>query len=192
MSRTRDRQLVRRVRGKNEEAFQSFFDSLFPRLYRFARSRLGSGVAAADIEDIVQETMLKAVRNLDGYRGEASLFTWACQICRHEIAAWYRREGPAALPGGDTGEGNEAAELAEGGGGDELERRLTAEVVQLALDRLPAEYAIALEGKYVLGWTVSEVARHLGRSRIATQSLLARARRAFGRRYRELQESDRG
>ena len=192
MSKRRDRQLVRRVQRKREDGFEDFFDSLFPRLYRFARVRLGGGVAEADIEDIVQETMLKAVRNLDAYRGEASLFTWACQICRHEIAAWRRRESRAVVPDGDLREGNDDTEPDGVIGEDELERRSTEEAVQLALDRLPADYAMALEGKYVFGWTVSEVARQVGRSRIATQSLLARARRAFGRCYLELQERGRG
>ena len=192
MSKRRDRQLVRRVQRKSEDGFEHFFDSLFPRLYRFARTRLGGRVAEADIEDIVQETMLKAVRNLDAYRGEASLFTWACQICRHEIAAWHRREGRVVVTDGNMRESNDDTEPAEGTGADELERRSTEEAVQLALDRLPPEYAMVLEGKYVVGWTVSEVARHVGRSRIATQSLLARARRAFGRCYLEVQGSDQG
>ena len=192
MAMARDRQLARRVLRKDGDAFEAFFNGLFPRLYRFCRARLGAAAADADIEDIVQETLLKAVRGLNGYRGEASLFTWACQICRHEIAAWRRREARTAdaaarLPGHpDSPEDPQEAV------GDDLETRMTGELVQRALDHLPMEYATALEGKYVLGWSVSELAQSLGRTPIATQSLLARARRAFVRRYRELLESDGG
>lgn len=193
MSEARDRQLARRVLRKDADAFGEFFDSLFPRLYRFCRSRLGGAAAEADIEDIVQETMLKAVRGLDGYRGEASLFTWACQICRHEIAAWRRRED--RTPGARSGDPREdlvRPEAAQGAGDDDSEGPLVGELVQVAMDRLPVEYATALEGKYLFGWSVSELARHLGRTRIATQSLLARARRAFARSYRETLEGEEG
>jgi hypothetical protein len=32
------------------------------------------------------------VNKLHTFRGEASLFTWLCTICRHEIAAWLVRQ----------------------------------------------------------------------------------------------------
>lgn len=130
MSKGRDRQLARRVLRKDADAFEEFFDSLFPRLFRFCRARMGSPVAEADVEDIVQETMLKAVRGLDGYRGEASLFTWASQICRREIAAWHRRE--ERTPGAQAGDPRERLwepELAEAAAGDP-EGALPGELVQ--------------------------------------------------------------
>ena len=33
----------------------------------------------------MQATLTKAMRNLAGYRGEAALFSWLCQICRRQI-----------------------------------------------------------------------------------------------------------
>jgi RNA polymerase sigma-70 factor (ECF subfamily) len=44
---------------------------------------------------------------------------------------------------------------------------------------LPARYARALEWKYGDGFSVDEIARMLGLTTIAAQSLLARARVAF-------------
>lgn len=186
MSNARDRQLARRVLRKDEGAFDEFFGSLFPRVYRFCRARTHD---EAEVEDIVQETMLKALRSLNGYRGEASLFTWMCQICRHEIAARRRR---LALDGQAVEGFDEAAGTGSADVSDLFERFSVEESVHLALDRLPVEYAAALEQKYLMGRTVAEVASHLGRSRIATQSLLARARRAFVRCYRELHEGEGG
>ena len=186
MSNARDRQLARRVLAKEAGAFDEFFSSLFPRVFRFCRVRTHPH---AEVEDIVQETMLKALRSLHGYRGEASLFTWVCQICRHEIAVRHRRLGPdgQAVERFDEAEGTISADES-----DVFERFSVEEAVHLALDRLPVEYAAALEQKYLMGRTVTEVASQLGRSRIATQSLLARARRAFARCYRELHEDDGG
>lgn len=76
-----DKALVNRLLHGHPEAFKTFFDGYFPRLYRFALNRLaGDGDAA---EDAAQEALCKAVRKLQTYRGEASLFTWLCTFCRH-------------------------------------------------------------------------------------------------------------
>jgi RNA polymerase sigma-70 factor (ECF subfamily) len=52
-------------------------------------------------------------------------------------------------------------------------------LVQVALDALPGSYGNALEWKYVDGFSVAEIASRLGLNAISTQSMLARARRAF-------------
>jgi DNA-directed RNA polymerase specialized sigma24 family protein len=50
---------------------------------------------------------------------------------------------------------------------------------------LPAHYAIALEAKYGDGMSVEDIARQLGLTRVAAQSLLARAREEFRERWLE-------
>ena len=52
-------------------------------------------------------------------------------------------------------------------------------LVQFTLDQLPEHYAAALELKYIEGCNSKEIAQRLRISDEATQSLLARARRAF-------------
>jgi len=89
-----DIDLARRVLAGDESAREAFFADYFPRLYRFARIRLGGDDQAA--EDVVQTTLIRAVRELHTYRGEAALFTWLCTLCRREIGAWAQRTGRAA------------------------------------------------------------------------------------------------
>ena len=79
-----DRALVARMGAGDQRAFDEFFHSSAPRLAAFAARR--SGLDAASVEDVVQNTLVKAVRNLASYRGEAALFTWLTEICRHELA----------------------------------------------------------------------------------------------------------
>src|SRR5919112_63502 len=74
--------------GGDEGAFDEFFEDYFPRLFRFAVLRLRDQDAA---EDLVQNSLIAAVRNLGSWRGEATLFTWLCTICRREISAWEKR-----------------------------------------------------------------------------------------------------
>ena len=61
-----------------------------------------------------------------------------------------------------------------------------ARLIQVALDKLPPSYGDALEWKYIEGHSVKEIARRMGVSHEAAQSLLARARRAFEEIYSTL------
>src|SRR5688572_32152386 len=83
-----ERELVRRMLGGEEAAFDEFFADYFPRLFRFAVLRLRDEDAA---EDLVQNALIAGVRHLGSWRGEATLFTWLCTICRREISAWEKR-----------------------------------------------------------------------------------------------------
>jgi RNA polymerase sigma-70 factor (ECF subfamily) len=186
-----DRQLARQLLDGDRAAFQQFFDNYFPRLYRFALRRMPDDAEGA--RDIVQNTLIKGTRKLDGYRGEASLFTWLCQIARREMLdaqakamAEGRRlvrleEDPSVRA---TLESMEWA--VESDPGTHLHRADVAELVHAALDYLPAKYARLLEFKYVQDLPVEAIAARLGVTAISVQSLLARARAAFREACRAL------
>ena len=176
-----ERELVRRMLGGDEAAFDEFFADYFPRLFRFAVLRLRDPDAA---EDIVQISLIAAVRHLRSWRGEASLFTWLCTICRREIAAWQKRtsrrvivpiaeDDPSLRAALDSI--GAAAEAPDAG----LARADTGRIVQLALDHLPPRYSRALEWKYLQELSVDEIAGRLQCTPKAAESLLTRARGAF-------------
>src|SRR6201991_5301332 len=75
------------LRG-DEAAFRRFFETYFPRVYRFALPRLGNDAEAC--KEVVQTTLIKAMRGLAGFRGESALFSWICQICRRQIVDYLR------------------------------------------------------------------------------------------------------
>lgn len=179
----RDRKLARRMLQGEERAFNDFFDGYFPGLYRFALTRLDYNEDAA--EEVAQAAICKAISKIGTYRGEAALFTWLCTFCRYEISAHFRRnrktlqqidliedqpEVRAALESiGALLEGPEQA----------LDRNEIGRLVQVTLDRLPANYGNALEWKYLEGQSVKEIAARLELSPKAAESLLTRAREAF-------------
>lgn len=177
-----DRALVARMRAGDQRAFDEFYNASAPRLVAFAARR--SALDSASLEDIVQNTLIKAVRNLASYRGEAALFTWLTQICRHELADVHRKADrrPAHLSLDEMTTTPLVAQLLapeHQGPGAELDTASQrSEVIQL-LDTLPEHYARALEAKYGDGLSVEEIAGQLGLTAIATQSLLARARETF-------------
>lgn len=186
-----DRRLARRVLAGDEQAFRRFFDEHYGRLYRFALARLGGDETAA--EDIVQQTMTKALCKLATYKAESQLQTWLCAICRNDIADWTRArcryEARIVLAEDQPGI-RAAIESFRAPDTDEpaqaFQRSEAARLIQVALDRLPVKYGNALEWKYVEGYTSQEIADRLGIGYEAAQSLLARARRAFADAYAEL------
>lgn len=189
-----DRRLARRVLAGDEDAFRRFFDENYGRLYRFALARVGGDESVA--EDIVQQTLAKALARLASYRAESQLHTWLCAICRNDIADWFRAQGRIEervvlaedLPGVRAAiESFRAPD--EEGPAESFRRTEAARLIQVALDSLPAKYGNALEWKYVEGYTSQEIADRLGVGYEAAQSLLARAKRAFAQAYGELGES---
>ena len=183
-----DLALVRRLLRGEEEAFEEFFAGYFPRLYRFARARLGRDEDAA--EEIVQATLCRALTALKTYRGEAALFTWLCTLCRRAMSVHLKRqakEPPASDLLDDSPEIRAALEslagALEGSPEDDLRRAEIARAVQTVLDFLPGGYGDALEWKYALGLSVKEIADRLNLSPKAAESLLTRARQAFRREF---------
>ncbi len=177
-------ELVREMLAGKERAFNAFFADFFPRVYRFVLPRVQADVEAA--KEVVQATLVKAIRNLGQFRGEAALFSWVCQIARHQIADYLRAERRYAdrvVPIDERPEVMAALESLAAPASDQPQEKYSSEetrrLVQAVLDRLPGRYGDVLEWKYVEGRSVEEIGERLGVGHTAAQSLLARARTAF-------------
>ncbi len=175
-----DRALVARLLSGDDDAFAQFFDLMFPRVYRFALARVGERDDAA--EDIAQATLCQVMRKLATWRGEASLFTWICTICRHEWRRKHPDEAAVELVE-DAPETRAALESLHAherlGAQATVERRELAVLVQRVLDHLPPHYGNVLEWKYLDDLPVRGIAARLNLSEKAAESLLTRARAAF-------------
>lgn len=177
-----DLELARRVVAGQESAAEEFFAEYFSRLYRFACARLGGNDDAA--EDVVQATLIRAVRKLHTYRGEAALFTWLCTLCRREIGAWLRQHHRAGVTTivddhPDVRRAADAVAALAANPEREASQQEISRLVQITLDQLPARYGQVLEWKYIQGLAVDEIAGRLGVGYKAAESLLTRARTAF-------------
>ena len=185
-----DRELAAKVAAGDRRAFDAFFKEYFPRLYRFTLTRVDNNEELA--EEIVQRTMCIVVRKMGTYRGEALLFTWLCQICRNETNAVFRQrkiEQREDIPIEDHPAVQAALEsVVSDDGRPETARRREeiAKFVRVTLEHLPANYAQALEMKYVQGCSVTEIARSLSLGDKAAESVLSRAREAFKERFRAI------
>ena len=176
-----DLALVKRMMQGDEDAFERFFASSFPPLYRFAAARLPEPEAA---EEAVQAALSRAVLKLGTYRGEAALLTWLHTFCRHEISAWYEKHARRSREIDLVEELPEIRAALESLARDadpheHLRRDELRRLVQATLDALPARYGDALEWKYIDGLAVAEIAERLAVGVKAAESTLTRARNAF-------------
>ena len=186
-----DRKLVKQLLAGDERAFDQFFEENFARLFRFALTRLSDDPDAA--REVAQISLSRAIRKLHTYRAESALFTWLCAICRNETSDWLARQGryrehivliedfPEVQAAVDSFQSPEPLSPEK-----HFRRVELLRMIQVALDRLPARYGDALEWKYIEGYSVKEISERLMIGPEATQSLLARAKRAFAEAYSSL------
>ena len=175
-----------RALAGHAEAVMALAQTALEPLYRFCLHRVGRNRHLC--EEVVQETMLRAIRELEQYdpaRSGNNVFSWLTGIARNEIRRVLAREKATvslellwdrmdrellALY-----ERLEAEPLAE----DVLCRQETREMVGATMSQLPPHYREALEAKYVLGKSVRDMAQALRMSEKAVESQLTRARKAF-------------
>jgi RNA polymerase sigma-70 factor (ECF subfamily) len=178
-----ERELVDRMRRGEQAAFDRFFDSFAARLGAFAARR--SALDPAALEDVVQMTLINAIRSLGSFRGDSTLFTWLCQICRNHLADARRKAArqPAVQSLDDLDAQRPLATVAQltdfRDPLDECAADSERAAVRRAINRLPAHYARILELRYGDELTVPEISRILRISEDAAESQLARARQAF-------------
>lgn len=194
ITHAQDLKLARQVAAGDREAFERFFGETFPRLYRFVLQRMQQEEEGA--RDVCQQTMERAIRGMGGYRGEASLLTWICQIARSEMANhWERNARHAGAKFASYDQDRSLRGALESLAADPAltpdvlgERWERVRRVQAILDHLPANYGDALEWKYVEGLSAEQIGERLRLSAAAAHSLLARARRAFRAEYEAMGE----
>jgi len=167
-----------------QPAFDEFFHRYFDRLYRFALTRVNQDTHAA--EDVVQQTLCRAVQKIKHFKGEAALFTWLCQICRNTIVDSFRaKDHPkgVTVPFEDSDEIRGALESLSALSLDDPQQSMLGEqicrLVHVVLDHLPTRYGEVLELRYIRELSVKEIATTLQIGPKAVESLLARARIAF-------------
>jgi RNA polymerase sigma-70 factor (ECF subfamily) len=158
--------------------------------------------SAADAEDAVQETMVRAWRNLERFEGRASVKTWlyriATTVCLDALSDDSRRVRPFdERPAGTVDDPLETIErthwlepIADASvipaDADPFEATALRQSIRLAfvaaLQQLPPRQRAALILSEVLGWSAAEIAECLESSVASVNSALQRARDTLGRR----------
>ena len=152
-----------------------------------------------DAEDLVQETYLKAVRDLDRQREIASIRGWLFRILTNTYIDRYRkaRRSPTEVPFEDEGPFDRAAGLDDHPGLDaeallrdprEIEAflvRFVSDDVKAAVDELPETFRIAVVLRDLLGLSYKEMSEQLSVPIGTVMSRLFRGRRMIQEHLRE-------
>ena len=174
----------RALRG-DPDAVNSLVAGALQPLYSFCLYRVGRNRHLC--EEVVQETLLRALRDLANYepdRARHNIFPWLTGLARNEIHRVLGRERSVSL---ETLWANMDRELLaifsrleqEPFADELLEREETRELVNATMSQLPPHYREVLEAKYITGKSVRDLAANWRVSEKAAESTLTRARKAF-------------
>jgi RNA polymerase sigma-70 factor (ECF subfamily) len=181
-----ERELVARVARGEEAASAELLRRYLDRVYRFVCPRVG--YHEQDAEEVTQETFLSAVRLAPTFRGESGVFSWLCGIARKQVFYFHsnqrpeRRGAPANALSWDDEEVRLLQSALDAGPLEQeiVDQLAVRELVEKILLALPEAEREALLHRYVEDLPVREIARIMGRTEKAVESLLRRARqRAF-------------
>jgi RNA polymerase sigma-70 factor (ECF subfamily) len=180
-----DAQLAQRIVAGDTKALEQFYERYADALYAFIYHNLGG--TKEDTEDIWQESLLAAIRGMEGYRNQSRLFTWLCAIARRKIANHFRKMGRRMEDSiddmvEDHSEIIDHALVPE----DWIQQKTTRLRVVAAMQSLPDEYRKVLMARYANEKSVTEIAGWLGKTYKATESLLSRARAAFQNAFTDI------
>ena len=161
----------------DDRSFEAWYLRTMPRVYSYVLSRCGHDVELA--EELTQRTFVAAVEQRWRFDGRSDITTWLCGIARHKLADHYRRAERDQRRQMQL----EVREIDVSGEGTESHED-DREVIAAAFRSLPPAQRAVLAFVDLDGLSVPEAARLIGKSRLATQSLLHRARDRFRRSYR--------
>ncbi len=174
-----ENQLVERAQSGDFAAFQELVLPHEKRLFSLAKRMTRN---EQDAEDIVQDTLLKAIDKLETFRTESSFGTWLYSIALNAGRQYLvHRKRRATTP---------AEELLDNSSHHEDHHRLREwrdphlvleaneirKFISEAVDELPAEYSVPFLLRYEEELSIKEIAGLLELSEAATKSRVLRAR----------------
>ena len=176
MKATPEHELVERCRRGDEAAFRELVDQYKGLVFGLiARSIPNRGRA----EELAQDVFLKVHRGLPYFRGESKLSTWIYRIVlnalsqeRPELASTSLDEVPAGDDGPRLQPGAEDRAFADLVMKDRLHK---------AIERLPIQYQVLINGHYMKGLRYEELAAALGMPMGTVKTQLHRAKRHLRR-----------
>lgn len=175
-------ELLRRARGGDRDAFEALALIHRDRLLKLIGSRLGAGLKASiEVEDVMQETLLRSLRSLPVYQGGGGepFLRWLGGVAQHVMQEAARQQKRGILlplnvepPSGDTSVEKRG------------ERRERFERLERSLASLSEEHRRVIVLARIRRLPMKTVASEMGRTVEAATQLLWRALRklklAFG------------
>ncbi|QRK08108.1 sigma-70 family RNA polymerase sigma factor [Archangium violaceum] len=178
--------LVQRVREGDLTSFDRLYHLTRTDAARILRHLVGN---RTELEDLLQETYLRLLTALKGFRGESRFRTFFYRVCANVALShlrWRRRrpEDPFAQPPESIHPGEDPERA--------VARRQAAKLVELALERLKPKKRIVFVYYELCGMSPEEIAQAVGSSPNTVRSRLHHARLEFNEAMRRLLETRAG
>jgi RNA polymerase sigma-70 factor (ECF subfamily) len=171
-----DGTLLAAAQGGDRKALNDLLERHQARVFRFGMKMCGR---EEDAQDVLQETLLAAARNVEGFRGASSVSTWLYSIAR-SFCIKNRRTSKFAPSQVESlhSEDGVATDVVDPARGPEerVADRQVQETLGAAIGDLEPMYREVLVLRDVEGLSASEVAEVTGLSVEAVKSRLHRAR----------------
>ncbi len=165
--------VVARVRAGDGDAFRLLVDRHAQSIFRLAVRMVGN---EQDADDVVQETFLRAYRQIDRFESRATFATWVYRIavnCSLDLL----RQRPRRAEQPEPEDGDEHAADSDANPSPErlaFSGQIQAKVTAALADLTPAERAAFLL-RHFEGRSIEEIGRSLGLRTSATKHTVFRA-----------------
>lgn len=184
-----DQQLVVRAQHGDQQAF-----GLLVSKYQRKLARLLSRLIRdpAEVEDVAQETFIKAYRALGSFRGESAFYTWLYRIgvntAKNYLVSQGRRAPTRTEHDTEEAEGFEEGELLRDINTPErlLFSKEIGETVNSAMEALPEDLRTAIVLREIEGMSYEDIAKMMDCPIGTVRSRIFRARDAISAKLRPL------
>ena len=188
MAKDTDKELVRRIKKGDKQAFDLLFSRYQHKILNLVSRYLRD---QQDVEDVTQEAFIKAFRALPRFRGESAFYTWLYRIAintaKNHLVARSRRppgvdvdvDDAEFMDGTDVLRDSESPEAA-------LSRDQLAKVINATLSELPDDLRSAVTLREFDGLTYEQIAEIMDCPVGTVRSRIFRAREAIDQRIAPL------
>lgn len=190
---TLDEELVRRVQRGDVAAF----DLLVRKYQHRIAALIGRYVADwSEVQDVAQETFIRAYRAIGNFRGDAQFYTWlhriAVNTAKNHLVAHNRRPPTDDIDVDDAEQFDSGIRLRDSDTPErELMRQQLEQTVVRAVEALPEELRVAINLREVDGLSYEEIAERMDCPIGTVRSRIFRARDAIDRELRPLMDNER-
>lgn len=188
-----DAALVKRAQAGEKRAFELLVNKYQRRILRLLGRILHN---QSDVEDIAQETFLKAYRALPKFRNESAFYTWLYRIAvntaRNHISSKHNQVFVSDQMESQDGETFSLLDNLTDGETPEthLHNREIIEALQIALEELPEQLRQAIVLRELEGLSYEEISTAMDCPVGTVRSRIFRAREAISERLKPLLGND--
>ena len=188
-----DRHLVERAQRGDKHAFELLVSKYQRRLLRLLSRYMRD---QGEVEDVAQETFIKAYRALPGFRGDSAFYTWLYRIgintAKNFLIASGRRVPTATEHDAEEAEAFDEGEQLRDINTPEslLMSKEIAATVNAAMDDLPADMRSAIMLREIDGLSYEEIAAIMSCPIGTVRSRIFRAREDIAKKLRPILDSN--